>query len=101
LIATFSGAQFSSFAQAIELKPRDSMDACSGHSNALVFEAVNEQNKAIAGFGLEKQSGCGSWIFRPRYPTQWSQKFKNFRLTPASHAALFQLVEQKFKWKNR
>lgn len=98
-IATFSGTQFLSFAQAIELQPRTAMDGCTGHSNALVFEAVNRQNKVIAGFRLEKQVECGSWLSHPHYSVQWNQKFKNFRLTPASHAALFQLARQKLKWK--
>ena len=100
-VTAFPGAQFSSFASVVELKPRAVSDGCAGHSNALVFEAVNEQNQVVADFRLEKQLECGSWVSRPRSSTQWNQKFKNFRLTPASHAALFQLMEQKFKWKNR
>lgn len=100
-IATFSGAQFSSFAQVVELKPSRVADGCTGRSNALVFEAVNGQNKVTAGFRLEKQVECGSWLSSPRYSMQWNQKFKNLRLTPASHAALFQLARQKLNWKSK
>lgn len=100
-VATFSGAQFSAFARVIELKPRTAMDGCAGHSNALVFEAMNGRGQAIAGFRLEKQTECGSGLSHPRYGAQWNRRFEKFRLTPASHAALFDLASRKFGWKNQ
>ena len=100
-IASFTGAQFSEFAQIVELKPRFSTDGCTGHSNALVFEALNNQNQAVADFALEKQVECGSWIRLSRNPAQWNQKFQQFRLTSASHAAIFELTGQKWNWKKQ